>query len=214
MTCKDAQAKFSEYYDSGDALLDVTEHLKQCHNCNNEYREYKELFTQIRNLPEPALPPNFHENMMNFVNRNKEPKTKRKQIIGWNVAFSAVAAAAVVLFFVWFGGVSEEISQPPIGFMPLEGRMGIDPAGIELYVENEFFLDPLEEYEYQDIEYVDLSTGGLEIAEIDFEPVMFCLITDEPSPARNNNILIIAICFMLLAFGGWIVINTKHQKKK
>jgi len=205
MTCKDIQAKFSEYYDTGDVLLDVAEHLKKCQNCAAEYNEYAKLFNQVRNLPEPALPENFHNDLMNYVHKNKQPIHKLKPVARWNVAFSAVAAAAIVLFFIWFaGGTAQETSPYPIDFMPMDAHIGFEPIEIELSVENESY--PL----CQETQVYSPFARNIDPIGIDFEPVMFCLEADEP--VRSYNLLIVAICLMLLAIGGLVAVNIRKRK--
>jgi len=206
MTCIDIQARFSEYYDSGcDAVLE--EHLKECPSCAAQYKEYAELFNQVRNLPEPAMTPNFHEDLMEYVHINKQPIHKPKPVAHWNVTFSAVAAAAVVLLFVWFNNgtndILEEFPQYPIDIMPaIEGRIAPIPSDIELNVENdEFEL-------YDQIQFIDPAP----FHDIDFVPVMFCI--EEPPTSRNNHILVIALCLISLAIGGLAVVNTGRKNRR
>ena len=68
MRCNQVQELFSEIYDNqaeGQALL--IKHIENCPDCRAEYDFYCQLFDEVRALPEPELPENFHETAMENI---------------------------------------------------------------------------------------------------------------------------------------------------
>ena len=81
MDCNECRELFSEYYDAycdvknakaSTSHSKIKAHLEQCGDCMAAYNEYAFLFNEVRNLPEPEMPENFHKTLMKYVQENKE----------------------------------------------------------------------------------------------------------------------------------------------
>jgi len=65
MRCHDVQGLFSEIYDGvAEEQAALQNHLNECPTCAAEYEDYSRLINELRKLPMPELPDNFHETVM------------------------------------------------------------------------------------------------------------------------------------------------------
>jgi len=65
MRCHEVQGLFSEIYDGiaeNQAILE--KHIQECPTCAAEYKDYSQLLNEIRQLPMPELPEDFHKTIM------------------------------------------------------------------------------------------------------------------------------------------------------
>jgi len=148
MDCKDIQEFFSEYYDSMEADEEITQHLQACHECDREYREYRQLLNDIRVLPEPELPPYFHKNLMAGVRKHAQAQQmkhrrttyRRIALLAASVLWAVVWVSGVFIYDNWdrqTGRVTEYGATPAA----TPAAFGIQPAmDLDLNV-NEFNLD-------------------------------------------------------------------------
>jgi len=65
MRCQDVQGHFSDLYD-GIAVEQTAlkKHLQECPTCAAEYESYSRLINELRQLPMPELPDDFHKTIM------------------------------------------------------------------------------------------------------------------------------------------------------
>jgi len=188
MNCNDIKSLFSEYYDGENTvpLGDIKAHLSECAACRTEYNAYAQLITDVRNLPQPKVPPGFFEAMVDYV-QNHEPgaavamprQIRRKSHVVSQFISLAAVAAAIVLMFMWVNPPTFLQVDPYeagelngyIAPMPIDARIGIEPIGLTLE-----------------------------------EPI------DEPQSEHNPVLLISAIgLFVVAGVGGVIVIRSRLQ---
>ena len=68
MRCAQVQGLFSEIYDGvAEQQAGLARHLLDCPACGQEYERYCQLLDEVRQLPEPELPPGFHESIMGKI---------------------------------------------------------------------------------------------------------------------------------------------------
>ena len=159
MNCKDARELFSEYYDNyspstvpgANLYVGLEEHLESCPSCMEAFKEYVELFDQVRALPAPDTPEFLHELLMDHVTMkktahmptgqavrnyqmlNKQPQ-KRPKPLYMKIAPIVAVAASLIFAVVWFSGMFGQPQYPApvengyISIQPFGGDMGlIDP---------------------------------------------------------------------------------------
>jgi len=65
MRCNRVQGLFSEIYDGvAEEQTALLKHIGECPTCAAEYESYGRLINELRELPMPELPDNFHETIM------------------------------------------------------------------------------------------------------------------------------------------------------
>jgi len=114
MGCKDIQALFSEYFDgdgeniAGVPREEIAAHLRECPDCAAEYESFSQLMKEVQLLPEPGLPPRFHEGLMEHVRNTvkKEARLKKRKQFAFyrRIAATAVAASLLLVVF-WMSGI-------------------------------------------------------------------------------------------------------------
>jgi len=110
-SCNDIQSLFSEFYDDNND--EVAKHLNTCIECKNEFEKYAQLMDEVRNLPIPEPPKDFHLRLMSGVRNNKNhqkrlEQERRKISFQRRFSFATTAVAACFLMAViWFGGFFE-----------------------------------------------------------------------------------------------------------
>jgi len=114
-SCNDIQSLFSEFYDDNND--EVFKHLDTCVECKNEFEKYAQLMDEVRNLPIPEPPEDFHSKLMSGVrNNNATTKNHQKRLeqerrkISFQRRFSFATTAVAACFLmavIWFGGFFE-----------------------------------------------------------------------------------------------------------
>lgn len=79
---------------------EVVSHIAKCPDCKDEYDYLKAIMKNTAELPQKALPLDFHENLMERI--KKEKKIPRRVLLHRASAYAA-AAAVIALSFVAFG---------------------------------------------------------------------------------------------------------------
>jgi len=106
MRCAEVQELFSEIYDGvAKCQADLAKHLQDCPICAAEYERYSRLMDEVRQLPEPELPPGFHEAIMGKIREIapannhaiKQNRRPAKRAVSVSRRWAGVAAAACVL---------------------------------------------------------------------------------------------------------------------
>ena len=166
MNCNDIETLFSEYYDS-EAFEDVTlpeatrlaiaAHFQTCAVCATEYARYAALLDEVWNLPDVAMPPGFHQQLMHYVsaNANQQKQRQKKSIFRHANTWVAMAAtlAAVFLWGLFVFNplpVAEVESYIPIvsfgteGIAPAaevlpQGRGAVEPEGFSVTAPDEVY---------------------------------------------------------------------------
>ena len=110
MGCNDIQALFSEYIDETLAEYvreEVATHLRECPACAAELESFAQLINELQSLPEPTLPPGFHQGLVSYVRKavQKDAKhKKRRQFVVYRRAAFSSMVASLLLVFLWFSG--------------------------------------------------------------------------------------------------------------
>ena len=74
MSCNHVQGLFSEIYDGvAENNAGLIKHLHECPVCGAEYEQFKQLFDEVRQLPEPDFPCFFHELSMRNIAEHVPP---------------------------------------------------------------------------------------------------------------------------------------------
>jgi len=111
---------------------DITEHFKSCPECVQEFKFYSQTINDVKNLPEPELPQDFHKIMVGYVKRNIKQKRR-----AWGWIMPVVSAAASVVFaFMWVMGTMPNTIEDPV---PFYGEVEIVGAEISVVPANELF---------------------------------------------------------------------------
>jgi len=103
MECKDIRELFSEYYDSMEAEEEITQHLRECPECDREYDEYRQLLDEVQALPAPELPPHFHKTLLAGVHKYAHAQQMKQRHTTYKRI--ALIAASVLWATVWISGV-------------------------------------------------------------------------------------------------------------
>ncbi|MCL2377886.1 MAG: hypothetical protein FWC77_02050 [Defluviitaleaceae bacterium] len=65
MRCHNVQELFSEIFDgAAEEQAILVKHIQECPICAAEYEDYSRFINELRQLPAPELPANFHETIM------------------------------------------------------------------------------------------------------------------------------------------------------
>lgn len=170
MRCQDVQGLFSEIYDgiaAEQAIL--VKHLQECSTCAAEYESYCRLLNELKQLPEPEIPPNFHEIMMAKIREvaslennaasmqeltlRKWQKTARarkpaqKAYAAARRWASVAAAACLLLVSMWAVHSFDLVPQPDmtqlgrVTYMTESLEYGIEMADGDIAVDFEPFMD-------------------------------------------------------------------------
>jgi hypothetical protein len=114
MNCNEIRELFSEYYDSECGVSDaVTAHLKICEDCVDGYAAYKNLFDEIRAIPQPELPDGFHEKMMAAVKSAKNKKDSFSMNARVWIKAGSVMAAGIIIFSLLASGIASFFTVSP-----------------------------------------------------------------------------------------------------
>ena len=214
MNCDDIRGLFSEYYDGGETDACLTEHFKECLDCASEYDKYRRLIDEVRNLPEPELPPDFHENMMAAVRKhaakNKQARNPRRY---------ALVAAAILWAVAWISGgfwvdYANEMGYElvaPIGFAQVESfEAWSSPLGDEEFdelwgavPENEDFGELLPRARIGEPDEIGEFTGFAEIEPAGFD--FFFLADSPPPPAERPSRVWLFALIGLMPLGAMLV---------
>jgi len=114
---------FSEKYDNGAAQA------FECEVCARAYDEYRTVMDEVRELPAPDVPIDFHARVMQAVRREQAVtrKSRMRRLTGWASLAAACFALAVV---VWLGMPDMFESEPELLALPTQRlRMGSNDAG-------------------------------------------------------------------------------------
>ena len=127
MRCTHVQGLFSEVYDGvAEEQAILEKHIQECPACAAEYKSYSKLLDELKNLPMPELPVDFHEKIMAkvravaasdaagslelTVHKGRKPASngeppQKKPLAKTNAAVrrwaSVAAAACVLLVSLW-----------------------------------------------------------------------------------------------------------------
>ncbi|MCL2405520.1 MAG: hypothetical protein FWC92_08240 [Defluviitaleaceae bacterium] len=116
MRCHDVQGLFSEIYDGVcDNQSILEKHIQECPVCTAEYEDYSRFINELRQLPIPELPHDFHETIMakvravasyDSINTNNPINTKHKKPMLKAYAITrrwagVAAAACLMLVCLW-----------------------------------------------------------------------------------------------------------------
>jgi len=140
--CNDIQSLFSEFYD--DNNNEIAMHLDTCIECKHEFEKYAQLMDEVRTLPIPEPPEDFHFMLMAGVQHNKNHQKRleqeqRKISFQRRFSFATTAVAACFLMAViWFGGFfetrNESIIHDYVTVTPFATFDGISELGEDIPV--------------------------------------------------------------------------------
>ena len=109
MSCNEICDKLSLYIDnelSDEEMHQMEEHLKSCGNCQEELKEYRDLISVLKSLPEEEPPEGYCERLHKKLLENSTQKTEKaaskiKSInrFKW-VKYGSIAAALILVFIV------------------------------------------------------------------------------------------------------------------
>ena len=206
MDCKKMRSMFSEIYDAiqEEYPLDgaVINHLNSCPACVAEFDAYSNVINEVRGLPEPELPQDFHHMLVEYVKRNRRQK---QATLAW-VTPIVSAAASIIFAVIWVVGaavMAPEIENGGFGegieIEAFGGEIGIMPTDIDIQI------------------YDDLPTGrmfpGFEDEDV---PVFY----DEPTEGFNLNTVWLLLAFLFamvtictLYYGWKLKRKNSHQTR-
>jgi hypothetical protein len=170
LKCREVRDLFWENYDNDNSgelsLKDIDTPLEKCGACVAEFEKYVKFMDEIRALPEPEMPSDFHEKLMEYVLNDspkvipinkppvEKPKAKRKPFPFYKATAITAVAASLLVVFIWTSGIFNpaplvvDYALPaPMGIMqfsdepiaPMAGRVE-NNNDAELYDGNEFML--------------------------------------------------------------------------
>ena len=97
--CDKVRERFSAGYDGKE---NIAVHLQTCPECAAAYGEYKAFIDELRGMPEPELPVDFHKKVMQAVRAEVRGDTRRRnKIAGW----ATMAAACFLAAVIWTVGI-------------------------------------------------------------------------------------------------------------
>jgi len=124
--CGKTRELFSAWYD-GDAPVT----LENCAQCEQAYADFTALMDEVRALPAPAVPLDFHARVMKAVraeaqaNAKQLPRRRRAAAPWAGLAAACFAMVAVLLSGVWGATEYPEfVPIEPVGFM---GAIEVEP---------------------------------------------------------------------------------------
>ena len=114
-SCNDLDIKnelFSKRYDH--ELDGAAAGTFDCKACACAYAEYKRVMDEVRNLPAPNVPIDFHARVMKAVRGEKETASRIRT--GRITRWAGLAAACFILsVVVWLGAPGESAGEPAYG---------------------------------------------------------------------------------------------------
>jgi len=127
--CDKVRERFSAGYDGKE---NIAVHLQTCAECAAAYAEYKAFMDELRALPEPDLPDDFHKRVMQAVRAEVRGDTRRRnKIAGW----ATLAAACFLAAVIWSVGIILPGQQEPdYGFVEFAPFVAADDV-LHTYVQ-------------------------------------------------------------------------------
>jgi len=114
---------FSEYYDN--QLNGTTPDGFDCEACTRAYAEYVLIMDEVRSLPAPEVPIDFHARVMTAVRREQQnaSRVRTGRIVRWA---GLAAACFVFAAVVWLGAPMSEWTNDGEGFITPDGYLSIN----------------------------------------------------------------------------------------
>jgi len=153
MNCERVQDLFSALYDDALAAqdaVDVQAHMQTCAACTDAYAHYVKILEEIRDLPEPTLPPMWHDQVMVMVRaeirveavRGHRPAVQTNDFAAHRPAgrgrgkafsrFAGLMAACFVMLGLWAVGMFElPFGQGDAAAQPVVFGVMVAPDGFE-----------------------------------------------------------------------------------
>ncbi|MCL2365033.1 MAG: hypothetical protein FWC71_10275 [Defluviitaleaceae bacterium] len=120
---------FSERYDN--EMSGTAQGTLDCASCARAYKAYKRVLDEVRNLPAPNVPIDFHARVMKVV-RNEQQAARRIRT-GHFMRWAGLAAACFIFAaVVWLGtpgaSIGDAESGDFIGFAPAAAEVPVEIA--------------------------------------------------------------------------------------